>query len=269
MPRSMPSWASSRIVTSATLTGGHQNARRAGAHGASGLKGGLHVEVDVDLVAEQQLAAVERDVEVDAPLLAADAGGGLETGDGLAVRVLLDTEQLDVQLDRLGDVLDGQVAGDDPRVAVLPDTGAGEGHLRALLHVEEVAGAQVVVPLLVAGVDGGQLDRRGGAALEDVVGGDDLALELGEGAADLGHQVPHGEADHGVSRVDHPGACGQAGSAAGDGGAGGDAAAHCASSRNCSGWERGGFDLVKLSIDAPTVEGNDLKVNYIPSTLSG
>src|SRR5262245_11943923 len=43
----------------------------------SGL-GGLDLKLDVDLVAEQRLVTAERDVEVDAVLLAADRGAGRE-----------------------------------------------------------------------------------------------------------------------------------------------------------------------------------------------
>ena len=80
---------------------------------------------------------------------------------------------------------------------------AAEGHRTVVLHVEEVAGAQVRVAVLVAGVDRVQVDARGRRRR---VAGDDGALELLEQPTDLAHQVAGGEADLGVARVDGPGA---------------------------------------------------------------
>ena len=58
--------------------------------------------------------------------------------------------------DRLGDALDGQVAGDDPVVASSRSTlGGDEGDLGVVLDVEEVGGDQVAVAVGVAGVDAG------------------------------------------------------------------------------------------------------------------
>src|SRR4051812_27314310 len=101
----------------------------------------LDGELDLDLVADQQLAAVERDVEVDTEVLAVDLGGRLETDPGVAVGVLLDTEELHVEVHGVGDALDGELAGGGGAVE-------GRGHERhraALLHVEEVGRAQVAV----------------------------------------------------------------------------------------------------------------------------
>src|SRR3954469_22254552 len=78
--------------------------------GWSGLRAHcLHGEVDGHLVADEDLAAVERDVEVHAPVLAVDHGGGLEADALVAPRVLAGTEVLDLELDRLGDALDRQL----------------------------------------------------------------------------------------------------------------------------------------------------------------
>src|SRR5690348_7341486 len=86
-------------------------AGRACSPDGSGLKHSLDLEVDLHLVAHEELAAVERDVEVDPEVLAVDLGGRLEADALAAPRVGLDTEEVDVELDRLGDTLDGQVAG--------------------------------------------------------------------------------------------------------------------------------------------------------------
>src|SRR4051794_7327160 len=167
------------------------------------LEDGLHGDQEVDLVADQEASTVHRDVEVDAPLLAGDGRGALEAGAGAAPRVGLDAEELDVQGDRLGDALDGEVTGHEEPLAAVLDDGAGEGHRAIVLHVEEVAGAQVRVAVLVAGVDRVEVD---GGGRDGVLAGDDLALELLEEATDLAHQVAGGEADLRVAGVDAPGA---------------------------------------------------------------
>src|SRR3954468_24833069 len=186
--------------------------RAAGGEVASGglllLKHGLRGDDHVDLVADEQTATVHRDVEVDTPLLAGDLGGALETGAGAAPRVGLHAEELDVERDGLGDALDGQVAGNQQTLAAVDDVGADEGHRAVVLHVEEVAGAQVRVTVLVAGVDRVEV---GGGAGPGGVAGDDLTLELLEQTPDLAHQVAGGEPDLGVTRVDGPGAGGDLG----------------------------------------------------------
>jgi hypothetical protein len=153
-------------------------------------------------VADEELAAVERDVEVDAEVLAGDLGGGLEAETRAAPRVGAGAEELDVELDRTGDALDGQVA--HGRGAV--EGSRGEGHAAVVLHVEEVGGAQVAVARLVTRVDRVQVDRRGGAGLFQRGAGGQGTIELGELAAHLAHQVAHGEAHLGVAGVDGPGA---------------------------------------------------------------
>ena len=87
--------------------------------------------------------------------------------------------------------------------------GADEGQGATLLRVEEVGGAEVTVALLVVGVDRGGLDGDRDRGLQRVLGGDELATELVERAPDLAHQVPGGEGDGAVRRVDGPGAGGQ------------------------------------------------------------
>ena len=85
------------------------------------LQDGLDGDGDVDLVADQQAAAVQRDVEVDAEVLAGDGRGALEADAGAAPRVAVGAEDLDVEGDRLGDALDGQVAGDEQALAAALD----------------------------------------------------------------------------------------------------------------------------------------------------
>ncbi len=97
------------------------------------------------------------------------------------------------------------LAGEDELVVVLGlDRGGPEGHLRVALVLEEVAGEQVAVPLLVAGVDARHPDLGLGAAVRRVRAVDvDRAVELVERAADLGHhRVAGDEADGRVRRVE-------------------------------------------------------------------
>src|SRR5690606_3531132 len=125
---------------------------------------------------------------------AVDLGGGPEAEDLPAVRIVAGPSVRHVQVDRAGDSLDGQLAGEDElpgdaealpgegvRVAgrsvaaeraqprpledgvllVPPHARAPVGQGRVPVHVEEVGAAQVRVPLLVARGDAGRLDDRG------------------------------------------------------------------------------------------------------------
>ena len=121
----------------------------------------------------------------------------------------VDAVELELQGDRLGHTLEGEVAVEDVAVAALPHCGGGECRDRVVLDVEEVRGLDVRVALVVARVHGvdGDLGAHGGRT----VGVDrDRAAERFEFAADLAHhEVAYGEADGGMHRVDGPGAGGQ------------------------------------------------------------
>ena len=68
-------------------------------------------------------------------------------------------EELEVEVDRLGDATDGQVGREDPvGVVDLAQALADQGQRGVVGDVEEVVGAQVLVPLLLAGEDAGGLD---------------------------------------------------------------------------------------------------------------
>src|SRR5581483_10147781 len=177
------------------------SAARAYRPDGSGRKHGLDLEGDVHRVADEELAAVERDVEVHTELLAGDLGRRLEADALAAPRVGLDAEVLDVELDRLGDALDRQLAG---RLLAV-EAGRDEGHRAVVLHVEKVGRAEVAVALGVAGVDRVQVDGGVGGGVGQSRTRGEGALELLELAADLRHQVANGEADLGVARVDGPG----------------------------------------------------------------
>src|SRR5207244_180408 len=102
--------------------------------------------------------------------------------------------------------VEGQVTLDDEAVAVGTHAGGAERHGRVGLDVEEVARANVVVALLVVGVDRAQVDGGVHRRVERVLAGDDLTLEGGEAPPYLGHhQVTDAEGDVRVDRVDRPG----------------------------------------------------------------
>src|SRR6185369_12905819 len=129
---------------------------------SGGLDGG-DVELDLDLVANEDAAPVERDVEGEAEVLAADGGPACEAGAVVAPRVLLAALELQGQVDRAGDVLDGQVAAHDVLVAVLDDLRAGEGQGGELLDVQEIRAADVCVAVGDAAVEALRPDRDGRA----------------------------------------------------------------------------------------------------------
>src|SRR5581483_11953772 len=83
------------------------------------------------------------------------------------------------------------------------DGAALVGQRRVGLGVEEVAGAEVPVPLLVTGVDAGGLDRHVDRGVERVLADLDRAGEVGEPAPGLAdHEVADGEADLAVAGVE-------------------------------------------------------------------
>ncbi len=70
-------------------------------------------------------------------------------------------EQLNVQCYRTRHTVHRQIAGDFSRVrARLFHPPALEGDLRILAHVEEIRGAQMLVPFRIRGIDARRLNRR-------------------------------------------------------------------------------------------------------------
>ena len=76
----------------------------------------------------------------------------------------------DLEVDVAGDTVDGEVAGDDAGVAPPGDRGAAEGRLGEAGHVEQLVGAQVVVPGRVAGLDTGHPDGDVDRGVVEVLG---------------------------------------------------------------------------------------------------
>src|SRR5690606_10472019 len=140
-------------------------------------------------------------------VLPVDLPGGLESGPRGTEGVLVDPEELRGELDLLGHALQAEVADEAEGagvVAVGAEAGGDEGHLRVFVDLEEVARPQVVVPLLVTGVDRGHLDRRGRPRRRHILGDLHGALELPKHSAHFGHKVTYRETDLGVNGVDRP-----------------------------------------------------------------
>lgn len=131
----------------------------------SGGRVGLALDLDLDLLADQDAAGLQRLVPGQAELLAVDLGRDREAPDVLAPRVGAGAAVLDGELDRLGDVADGEVTDEGELVTgVADDAGAAEGQRGELLRGEEVFAAQVGVAVRGTGGDALGLDRdlRGG-----------------------------------------------------------------------------------------------------------
>ena len=172
---------------------------------------GLDLEVDRDLVADDHAAAVERHRDVDAEVGAVDRGAGREARAGAAEGVRAEALGREGERHRPGHALDRELAVQQ-QVAVVDAHGVrGEGPGGVVGDVEEVGRADVVVALLVVGVDGRGVDRRRDTRTGDVLAGHDLTGERAEATAYLAHHhVPNGEGDVGVHGVDVPGTGGVA-----------------------------------------------------------
>src|SRR3954463_4403214 len=88
------------------------------------------VELHLDPVADQHAAGVQHGVPGQRPVAALDGQRALEADPGVAERVQRRAGEREVHRDRLGDVLDGEVAGDPVDLVVdLLDLGGDEDHL--------------------------------------------------------------------------------------------------------------------------------------------
>src|SRR5450631_3641313 len=132
--------------------------------GASGRRVGLgdrrDVELKLDLLADQYATGLQSRVEAQAPVGTADGRATFETHADVAVGVLRRADLLEDNGHRMGDGLNGQVAGDTPVGTVTLDSGGDEGDVGVVLNVEEVGGLEVAVALLLACGDAGGLDRH-------------------------------------------------------------------------------------------------------------
>src|SRR6266511_971468 len=83
----------------------------------SGLDG-LHLELDLHLVADDHTAGLEHHVPGQVPVLATDVRFSSKAGTNAAPRILLDTFELELEVDRPGLARDHEVTRHDVVVAV-------------------------------------------------------------------------------------------------------------------------------------------------------
>src|SRR4051794_19194158 len=177
--------------------------------GALDLLNRRDVELQLDLLAHQQVAAAERLVEGHVPVVAVQLARDLERDALVAPRVGLLALNLGCEGDRLGHAVHRQLAGDLERLVVdRLDLRRLEAELRVLLDAEEVGRAKMLVAAGVAGVDRNALHvavgLRGLVALAD----HERALEVLELATNRGDaEVLHREADARVGGINGPRAC--------------------------------------------------------------
>src|SRR5690606_15143916 len=157
---------------------------------------GSDLELEGHLLGHEHATRFESGVPAHVPVLAIDRGGAFESHPGVAPRVDGGTQILDIELNGLGDTSNGQVTLDpvDGFVVRRLDRSRDELDRRVLLHGEEIVAAEVVVPILVAGVDRGRLDGHPATAVGGVLSVElQGAFELVEVASYLGN---HGVAGH-------------------------------------------------------------------------
>ncbi|MBG9885564.1 hypothetical protein ABE10_02965, partial [Bacillus toyonensis] len=121
--------------------------------------------------------------------------------------------ELEGEAHRLGHPVDREVAVHEEIAVVDAGAGRAELHRGVVLDVEEIAGAEVRVTVLVLRVDRGHVDARLHARLQRVLRSDEGRALDPERAAHLrDHHVADAEGDLAVRRVQDPGA----GAVAGD-----------------------------------------------------
>src|SRR3954471_6838426 len=109
------------------------------------------VDDELDLVADDNAAGLEREVPLEAPLFAAHFGLGAEADAGVAPRGSLRSEVLTLERDRAGHAADSEITVQDEfAVAVVFDVGRRERRVPVLFGVEEVGRAQVLISLRVS-----------------------------------------------------------------------------------------------------------------------
>ena len=121
----------------------------------------LAFDEDLEIIADDEFA-VEHHIERQAKILAVDFGLGT-IGNAVAhhIGVIEFTVLQHLQCNRMGIPLDGQVAGHVVGLRTgLFDLGAFEVHGWILVNLQEIRGAQVIVPLGVVGTNTRCLDRH-------------------------------------------------------------------------------------------------------------
>src|SRR5437870_3270565 len=98
----------------------------------------LDLDGQLDLVADDHAAGLQREVPGEPEVLAIDRRSRREAGAQLSPHVLLAAGVVDLENDLAGRAADGEVARDAQAArARLLDALAGEGHVREVLGVEE------------------------------------------------------------------------------------------------------------------------------------
>src|SRR3954467_8464883 len=159
---------------------------------------GLHLELDVDAIADEDATCLEQLGPVQAEVLSIEGGRRDEPSALVAPRVLRAAAVLDVEDDLATDVADGEVTRHAVALARhLLDSRAAKLHLREAFDLEEIRRAEMRVALGHAGVDAGDIDGRFDGRLgEIVVVQDQVAAEAGKAASNFGyHHVPDRKAD--------------------------------------------------------------------------
>ena len=125
-----------------------------------GLLHGLELDRDLDLLADEHAAGLERGVPDEPEVAAVERGLGGEAGALVAPRVLAGAGELGVEDHLALHAVQLEVARHAVARAGLLDPLRAEGELGVLRDVEEVRGAQVRVAVRHLRVDGGGVDAH-------------------------------------------------------------------------------------------------------------
>src|ERR671918_1127664 len=169
--------------------------------------GKLEVDLELDLLAHQDAAGVERHIPVEAPVAAIDRARQRATDFAVAGGIDAVAAVLVVELDLVGDALDREIGDDLVAISLLSDLLGLEDYRGVVLDIEEIRAPEVLVAIDAAGVDAGQLDLHPTLGRRDVAG---IALDLaGKTREPPSHlrqpHVAHHEGDARVGPIDRPG----------------------------------------------------------------
>jgi hypothetical protein len=171
------------------------------------LKGDLQLEGNGDIVAQGEASGFNSSIPVDAIGGAVDHEACGSAGFGLAVTIGGDSAELTRDDDGQCDATKREVAFDGEVVAVDGEGGRSEIHGGELIDEEEITRAQMVVSVLLIGVDRGDVDARDDGRVAGIFRSDDGQVESLERSANLADgEVLDAEGDLGVRGIELPGA---------------------------------------------------------------
>ncbi len=136
--------------------------------------------------------------------MAVQLGRAFPTRDGRTHHARAEAERLSLHDDLAGDVTNREIAGDVVGVIArfLPAL-ADELDRRVFFSRQKIATLQVRIAFSITRVDAGGVDGRFSFGVFQISAVDrDAAFELRELSGDFGENVPNGEADRGVRRID-------------------------------------------------------------------